>query len=36
MVYTVENSSTGAITVVYDLMKDYGFICGEHVKVNKI
>lgn len=35
-VLPVENSSTGAITTVYDLMKDYGFyIVGEHcVKVN--
>lgn len=35
-VLPVENSSTGAITTVYDLMKDYGFyIVGEQcVKVN--
>ena len=36
-VLPVENSSTGAITVVYDLMKDYGFyIVGEQcVKVRQ-
>lgn len=35
-VLPVENSSTGAITTVYDLMKDYGFyIVGEQcIKVN--
>ncbi|MCQ2968839.1 MAG: chorismate mutase [Clostridium sp.] len=36
-VLPVENSSTGAITVIYDLMKDYGFyILGEQcVKVKQ-